>query len=189
MRTKHISTEMIDNAALSVFVKNGVNGARVRDIAVMAGVSEGSLYRFYQSKEALACSVYRKNAEEISKDMQDIHQDAGDFSTSLSYLVIYFCRLFDSNLDLFSYIFFSQPSTLAHLDVADCMPQQALTKILAESLHRVGSSQNPVILSAHIFGVVTQTARAVAENRLPGQLIDYADDIIYAVSKLMRSDG
>jgi len=67
---EHISTrqrrkdarpaELLD-AALDVFVEKGFAATRIDDIAARAGVSKGTLYLYYESKEALLKAVVQES--------------------------------------------------------------------------------------------------------------------------------
>src|SRR5262245_30136273 len=48
------------NAALDAFVENGFAATRLEDIAERAGVSKGTLYLYFESKEALFKAVIRE---------------------------------------------------------------------------------------------------------------------------------
>lgn len=47
------------NAALKIFARDGIDGASVADIAEAAGVAKGSVYLYFDSKEALAGDLVR----------------------------------------------------------------------------------------------------------------------------------
>ena len=47
-------------AALRVFSERGVNGVAVPEIASAAGVATGTIYRYFESKEALVNELYRQ---------------------------------------------------------------------------------------------------------------------------------
>lgn len=51
--------ERVLRASLSVFARNGIDGASIADIADAAGVSKGSIYLYFDSKEALAGELVR----------------------------------------------------------------------------------------------------------------------------------
>lgn len=57
-RKKHRPGELLD-AALEVFVARGYSAARLDDVAALAGVSKGTLYLYYDSKEELFKAVVR----------------------------------------------------------------------------------------------------------------------------------
>jgi AcrR family transcriptional regulator len=45
------------DAALAVFVDNGVDGATVKDITAAAGVTQGLLYHYFDGKDALVLAI------------------------------------------------------------------------------------------------------------------------------------
>lgn len=51
--------EQILRAALSVFAESGVHGTPVPPIAAAAGVGVGTLYRYFENKEALVNALFR----------------------------------------------------------------------------------------------------------------------------------
>src|SRR5205814_1285993 len=58
----HSKRPDIERAALRLFVRRGVRGTTVRDIAADAGVAEGTLYRHWRSKRDLARTLFRASA-------------------------------------------------------------------------------------------------------------------------------
>lgn len=59
-------------AALQVFAEYGVHGVPVPEIAKRAGVATGTIYRFFDSKEALVNEVYREQKRELGKRLATI---------------------------------------------------------------------------------------------------------------------
>jgi AcrR family transcriptional regulator len=54
----------IRDAAMRVFVRRGVEGATMLEIAREAGVSAGAIYRYYTGKEALLAAVFEQCGEQ-----------------------------------------------------------------------------------------------------------------------------
>ena len=54
----------IRDAAFRVFVRKGIEPARMQDIADEAGLSAGALYRYFESKDALTRSVFQSHEQE-----------------------------------------------------------------------------------------------------------------------------
>lgn len=58
--------ESILNAALDLFVERGFWGTAVPEIAERAGVGAGTIYRYFESKEALVNAIYRQEKMRFS---------------------------------------------------------------------------------------------------------------------------
>ncbi len=59
-RTGEDRREAILDAALELFVERGFYGTAVPEIADRAGVGAGTIYRYFESKEALVNAIYRQ---------------------------------------------------------------------------------------------------------------------------------
>jgi len=64
------------SAALESFVENGFAATRLDDVAKRAGISKGTLYLYFDSKEALLESVVREN---IVPFLERAEQEVGEF--------------------------------------------------------------------------------------------------------------
>jgi AcrR family transcriptional regulator len=62
-------------AALKVFGEKGFAGARLEDVAKMAGVSKGTVYLYYSNKEELLKAVVR---EHVSPIVNEVRQRIGE---------------------------------------------------------------------------------------------------------------
>lgn len=59
--------EAIMTAALDLFVERGFYGTAVPEIAEKAGVGAGTIYRYFESKEALVNALYRQEKERFGQ--------------------------------------------------------------------------------------------------------------------------
>lgn len=74
----------IMEAALEVFGDRGLAGARIEDIARLAGVSKGTVYLYFPTKEALFCAMVReKIGDTITRTEARIAEDGGTASDQL----------------------------------------------------------------------------------------------------------
>lgn len=70
--------EVLD-AALAVFVEKGFAAARVEDVAKRAGVSKGTVYLYFASKEALIEGIVRRAVAPIAlRALPDLEKFDGD---------------------------------------------------------------------------------------------------------------
>lgn len=66
-RPKQIAKQQaILEAAVQLFVERGFHGTAVPAVAKKAGVSTGSIYNYFESKEALVNAVFRKHKQAIA---------------------------------------------------------------------------------------------------------------------------
>jgi len=63
--------EAILDAALELFVERGFFGTAVPEIADRAGVGAGTIYRYFDSKEALVNAIYRQQKLHFAKVVLD----------------------------------------------------------------------------------------------------------------------
>jgi AcrR family transcriptional regulator len=71
-------SEILD-AALQVFAEKGFTGARMEDIAVRAGVTKGTIYLYFQNKEAVFKSLVR---DSIGTTLQGVRDATRTFDGS-----------------------------------------------------------------------------------------------------------
>jgi AcrR family transcriptional regulator len=72
----HDTVETILEATARVLVKHGYKGASTNRIAEVAGVSIGTLYQYFPSKEALLSALSRRHSERMSKVFQQRFAEA-----------------------------------------------------------------------------------------------------------------
>ena len=48
----------VERAALELFAREGVDGVSIKQVAGAAGISDGAMYRYYKSKDALAAALF-----------------------------------------------------------------------------------------------------------------------------------
>jgi AcrR family transcriptional regulator len=59
--------EAIFDAAVTLFAERGFHGTSVPDIAQLAGVGAGTIYRYFEGKEALVNALYQHHKAELGK--------------------------------------------------------------------------------------------------------------------------
>lgn len=75
---KEVRSQELTDAALSLFVEKGFAATRLDEIAARAGVSKGTLYLYFDSKEALFLAVIREGIVPLldeGRKLIDAHAD------------------------------------------------------------------------------------------------------------------
>ena len=87
-RRKQARPQELLAAALDLFVEKGFAATRIEEVAARAGVSKGTLYLYYPSKEELFKAVVRENLSgHISEATALVAQHPGPMAELLSYVL------------------------------------------------------------------------------------------------------
>jgi AcrR family transcriptional regulator len=96
-RRKEARPQELLDAALAVFVEKGFAASRAEEVAARAGVSKGTLYLYYPSKEDLLKAVIKKNLSERlaagAAQAADFEGSATELARSL--LVDWWTQIYD----------------------------------------------------------------------------------------------
>lgn len=79
--------QQISQAAVTVFARDGFQGGSVDDIAAEAGLSKGSIYRYFEDKEALFFAAFEVVQEQVLTEVQRAMAQEGRAWDQLSALV------------------------------------------------------------------------------------------------------
>ena len=87
-RRKEARPKELLDAALDLFVEKGFAATRSEEVASRAGVSKGTLYLYYPSKEELLKEVIRHNVvNQIAEGMEIVRAFEGSSSDLLAYVL------------------------------------------------------------------------------------------------------
>lgn len=87
-RRKEARPQELLDAALALFMDKGFAATRSEEVAVRAGVSKGTLYLYYPSKEELFKAVVRENlAVHIAEGLQIVAQHQGSMAQLLRFVM------------------------------------------------------------------------------------------------------
>jgi AcrR family transcriptional regulator len=183
--------ERIKQAALELFVTKGVLGTSVRDIAGLAEIAEGGLYRHYASKEDLAGKLFSENYAALATELQDLAKAKGDFPGRLSAMIGCFCRFFDDEPLMFRFLLLTQHQELPKLRSKTQSPVQMLHKLVAEA-QRLGeiAIDDADLASAQILGLILQPATFMVYGLLaPGMQRIQAETVAACLKLVTHQNG
>ena len=99
-------------AALELFTEKGIHATTTKDIARRAGVSEGALYRHFQSKQELAEDLYLTHLSYFTAQLDRSVLVASSLRERLFALADGCFRFFDEDRTLFTYLILSEHNEL-----------------------------------------------------------------------------
>jgi AcrR family transcriptional regulator len=82
-RLKHARTKELRDVALALFVEQGFNATLTEDIAARAGVSKGTLYLYYPSKEKLLKAAIASPAQKALAKVRPMAERVGNSTVVL----------------------------------------------------------------------------------------------------------
>ncbi len=180
----------VERAAIELFAANGVDGVAIGEIAALAEVSQGALYRHYASKEALARTLFTTAYRRIGAELSEISVRLPGFDARITAMVSHFCGLYDADPALFRFLLLAQHNFLPHLGSEPGQPPGVIAGTIAAAI-KAGEAPpiDPAAGAAVVMGVVLQTAMFHLYGRLSGKLATHAARLARAALAAVKALG
>ncbi len=181
--------EAIQEAALNLFVANGIDATSVRSIAEQADTAEGNIYRHFKSKNDLARTIFLNCATKFRNSLKESVQGLSDPKQQIEILIR---TIFDFSFEHereFSYIMIAN-----HRD--EIITQELLTKPLPKDVFvdtlRAGREQGvfqfteATIAVAWIVGMVQRSVIFIQRNITSLEPEQVIDETVQAVLRMLK---
>jgi len=186
MRPKDHTKELIARTALRLFVAQGIDGTTIRNIADAAGIAEGTLYRHYPGKDALAWELFSKNYTAFALELQRIQAGQATVRAKLEAMVRQCCAFFDDDPELFSYLLLAQHGQLQKVTPEMANPVEVVREVLAGGMDRGEiPAGDPDVAAAMVLGIVLQVAVFKIYQRLTQNLTSLAEVLVAATWRVV----
>jgi AcrR family transcriptional regulator len=173
--------DRIEHAAVRLFVEKGVAETTVKDIARAVGLSEGALYRHFESKDQLVWKAFERHYIEFGATLQRLAVSEPTTRGKIAAMIRGFCRAHDDNPTLFKFLLFVQHGQLAKLEPGTPTPVDVMRDVLDKAIaSREIPWQKAELATALVFGVVLQPVTFAAYGRLPLSLGSMCERLIAA---------
>jgi AcrR family transcriptional regulator len=157
---------------LELFVEQGFHGAPMAEIAEKAGVAAGTIYRYFESKDALITELHRELKEKITAVLEKDYPAASPLRERFLYFLRELIRYFITNPLHFRYMeqYFNSPygismhrdRLLGHSGRQDILmdifnqgtEQQVLKELPKAVLFSLACGPLISMIRDHIFGVI-----------------------------------
>lgn len=93
----------VERAALELFAREGVDGVSIKEVAGAAGISDGAMYRYYKSKDALAAALFETIHVRLYNLIEAALAGASGFEDAVRRVVHVYCEAADDDPALFAY--------------------------------------------------------------------------------------
>ncbi len=156
-RGRH-SRQRLEQAALSVFVERGIDGATTKEIAQRAGMAEGNLYRHYPSKEDLAFAVFSSHLTLVVQALDELRAGT-DTRATLKRLLHRFRELFEGDPNVYAFIVIAHHSLTARTPREVRTPTDVVADVLLAGQKRGEVvSGDTLLLASMVVGIVARVA-------------------------------
>jgi len=174
--------EPIKQAALGLFVRQGVHATGIREIAKTAGCSEAALYRHWSNKDDLVASLFQEHLGEVVDLLQRAIDSADGFPAKLVAACTAAFRLYDEQPLVFHFVLLVRHEQALFLSNDIRMPQDLLEDLLQPVCR---DHQQAVLMSAAALGIFLQTAEYVIYGRLRGPLSAHTEEVSDSILRLL----
>ena len=173
--------DRIEQAAIRLFVEKGVTETSIRDIARAVDMSEGALYRHFESKDDLVWKVFERHYVAFAAKLQALAELEGTARGKVAAMIRGFCHAHDENSTLFRFLLFVQHGQLNKLAPGTPTPVDVMRTVLNKAIasHEI-PAQPPDLATALVFGVVLQPVTFAAYGRLPLDLGSMCERLVAA---------
>jgi len=180
-RRKAERPQQLLDAALALFTSKGLAATRAEDVAQLAGVSKGTLYRYFESKEDLFKAVVRQCLGDViaeGSELTDLWQgSSGDLLKVLAHT--WWSRMEESKASGIFKLIISEVGNLPELsqfyvDEVIVPTHQMLTKVITRGMQRgefrpldATSVVHALMATAQFLVLFPQCTAACQHNPVP----------------------
>ena len=171
----------IEQAATQLFVARGITETSVRDITRAVGISEGALYRHFESKDDLVWQTFEQGYTSFARELDSLAAGETTARQKVAAMIRGFCRAHDDNPTLFNFLVFVQHGQLAKMPRDAQTPVSVMRSVLLRAV-RDGEipAQDPDLATALVLGAVLQPATFAAYGRIALKLEPVSDRLVAA---------
>jgi AcrR family transcriptional regulator len=179
--------ELIERAALRLFVQQGIAETSIKEVARAAKVSQGAMYNHYVSKDELAWQLFATNFSEIG---QALRQRAGEHDTleaQFRAMIRYVFERFEQDWLLVTYVFFARHHHLRRVDRRMGNPYLAFRSVISRATKRGEiPTQDLDLATSLVTGAIIQVIDTRILGRIASDLPRKADAIAASCVRLLR---
>jgi len=164
----------IERAALTLFVARGVAETTTKEIAMAASIAEGTIYRYFPSKEQLALDLFLRHHRALAEALGEAARPLKGLRAKIEAIVRCYCEWADRDWTLFAYHLLNQHSFLIQVPDGAANPVTVVRDVISQAM-KAGDipKRNIDLAAASAIGVVLQAATYKVYGRFTGDLSDH----------------
>ena len=161
----------IERAALTLFVARGVTETTTKEIAMAASIAEGTIYRYFPSKEQLALELFLRHHKALAEALSTAQRSPKGLRAKIEAIIRCYCEWADRDWTLFAYHLLNQHSFLIQVPDDTPNPVNVVREVIGQAM-KTGEipRRNIDLAAASAIGVVLQAATYKVYGRFTGTL-------------------
>jgi AcrR family transcriptional regulator len=139
-----------------------------------ASVAEGTIYRYFPSKEQLALDLFLRHHQGLAEALAEAQRPAKALRAKIEAIVRCYCEWADRDWTLFAYHLLNQHSFLIQVPDGMANPVTVVRDVISQAM-KAGEipRRNVDLAAASAIGVVMQAATYKVYGRFTGDLSDH----------------
>jgi len=164
----------VERAALTLFVARGVAETTTKEIAMAASIAEGTIYRYFPSKEQLALDLFLHHHQGLAEALAEAQRPAKGLRAKIEAIVRCYCEWADRDWTVFAYHLLNQHSFLIQVPDGMANPVTVVRDVISQAM-KAGEipRRNVDLAAASAIGVVMQAATYKVYGRFTGDLSNH----------------
>lgn len=148
----------ICDAALGLFIKKGIKGTTTKEIAKKAGVSEGTIYNYFRSKNDIAYQLFMQHMDMFRDKLAESVHNGSLPEEKLSKMLFSFFEFARGEPEAYEYIMVVHYTELRKMPFKKQKPKDLFVEVIAEGI-KAGKFRKTEedLMAAHVIGMITRT--------------------------------
>ena len=177
----------IERAALKLFARGGIDGVSIKDIAGACGLSDGAMYRHFESKEALARTLFEAIHARLANVLADTIKPNASLEDTVQAVVAAYCELAEDDPAQFAYHLTQRNTFLARSGDGGADPSTLMARRVKLAMETGDiPTGDPELKTAMALGIVSQAGEYRIYGRINALMTDHINTFTRAILAVLR---
>lgn len=182
--------ERIQSAALKLFIRKGITGTTTKEIASKAGVSEGTIYNYFESKGDLAYKLFVRYMDEFRDELLEKTASVTGPAEKLPAAVRAFFAFAGREQEAYAYIMVGHYTELRKMPYGKKKPMDIFVDIIGEGVREgVFTDMDENLGAAFVIGMVTRAILFHTSGMLDTPYARLIDETAASSLRVLGYDG
>ena len=180
----------IEQAAMLLFAQNGMDGTTIKEIAKLAGVTEGAIYRHYASKEEMAKVLFNRELDNLKRWLSDSMAAGLDPKDRLKAIVDLLYSAYRETPWPFLFVILNFQNLQVYAAGGD---NRHIYDFIIDFTRNLFSSETVdrdyEFLATLVVGVIMQPVIFHFHKKLPKHPVEYVNEVTESCCQLLRLEN